>query len=74
MAGDHGVLKVDPAIERWAEMRANQYKHFAWSRRSTRLGLFFGVFVPVGLAWLAFKTNNKWDFAAAQTKEDMKRK
>ncbi|RUS34873.1 hypothetical protein BC938DRAFT_478124 [Jimgerdemannia flammicorona] len=70
MAGDHNLLKVDPAIERWALMRENTYKHFTWSPRNT-----------LGLTWLAFKTDvrssisvNVWNFAGAQTKEDLKRK
>ncbi|RUP52259.1 hypothetical protein BC936DRAFT_149828 [Jimgerdemannia flammicorona] len=57
MAGDHNLLKVDPAIERWALMRENTYKHFTWSPRNTRIVFFLGIVIPVGLTWLAFKTD-----------------
>ncbi|KAI9473400.1 MAG: hypothetical protein EXX96DRAFT_487982 [Benjaminiella poitrasii] len=64
-------LKVDPAIERWATLRENTHLYFAWNKRTTRRTLLWGVVVPVGLTILAYSTDRKWSFAAAQTSEDL---
>lgn len=57
MTGDHHYLKTDPAIERWSEMRQNQHKYFAWNARNARLTIVWGLLVPIGLTWLAFRTD-----------------
>lgn len=50
-------LKVDPAIERWANLRENTHLYFKWNKRNTRRTLFWGVAVPVGLTVLAYATD-----------------
>ncbi|KAI8983818.1 hypothetical protein BDB01DRAFT_843145 [Pilobolus umbonatus] len=64
-------LKIDPALERWAAMRENTHLHFKWNSSNVRKSLFWGIAIPVGLTLLAFKTDRKWNFAGAQTKEDL---
>ncbi|GAB5592157.1 hypothetical protein Unana1_07057 [Umbelopsis nana] len=71
MAGDHNLLKVDPAIERWAHLRENTHLYFAWNKRNTRAAMLWMVAVPVGLTYLAYKTDRKWDFAGAQSKDEL---
>lgn len=51
----HGI-KIDPAIERWAHLRENTHLYFAWNKRTTRRSLFWLAAVPVGLTYLAYKT------------------
>ncbi|KAI7897752.1 uncharacterized protein BX663DRAFT_444471 [Cokeromyces recurvatus] len=64
-------LKVDPAIERWAHLRENTHLYFGWNKRTTRQTLLWCLAVPVGLTILAYSTDRKWNFAAAQTSEDL---
>ncbi|CEI91229.1 hypothetical protein G6F70_002447 [Rhizopus microsporus] len=64
-------IKIDPAIERWAHVRENTHLYFKFNQRNTRKSLIWGVAVPIALTILAYKTDRKWDFAAAQTKEDL---
>ncbi|ORZ20722.1 hypothetical protein BCR42DRAFT_370620 [Absidia repens] len=66
-----GGLRPDPAIERWAHLRENTHLYFKWNKRNTRRTLFWGVAIPVGLTILAYATDRKWNFAAAQTNEDI---
>ncbi|KAG0178442.1 hypothetical protein DFQ28_004448 [Apophysomyces sp. BC1034] len=66
-----GGLKIDPSIERWAHVRENTHLYFNWSKKTTRSTLLWFVAVPVGLTYLAFKTDRKWNFTAAQTKEQL---
>ncbi|CAO3652667.1 unnamed protein product [Cunninghamella echinulata] len=66
-----GGLKADPAIEQWASLRENTHLYFAWNKRNTRRSLFWGVVIPIGLTALAYATDRKWNFSAAQTKEDL---
>ncbi|KAL1921045.1 uncharacterized protein VTP21DRAFT_11680 [Calcarisporiella thermophila] len=60
MAGDHGHLKIDPSIEKWAAMRENTHLHFRWTPKTVRSAFIWAAVVPVGLTWLAFKSNNMW--------------
>jgi len=62
MAGDHGALKHDPAIERWAAMRDDVYRHFRFTRRNTPKVVFWGLAVPAGVIYLAFLQDAKWDW------------
>ncbi|KAL9542797.1 hypothetical protein MBANPS3_008434 [Mucor bainieri] len=64
-------LKIDPAIERWAHLRENTHLYFKWNQRNVRRSLFWGVAIPVGLTILSYGTDRKWDFAAAQTAQDL---
>ncbi|KAI9361743.1 hypothetical protein BD770DRAFT_360343 [Pilaira anomala] len=64
-------LKIDPAIERWAHLRENTHLYFAWNKRNARRSLFWGIAIPVGLTLISYGTDRKWNFAAAQTKEDL---
>lgn len=60
MAGDHNLLKVDPAIERWAHLRENTHLYFGWNKRNVRAAALWMVAVPVGLTILAYKTDVSW--------------
>ncbi|GAA5810333.1 hypothetical protein MFLAVUS_003754 [Mucor flavus] len=64
-------LKIDPAIERWAHLRENTHLYFAWNKRTARRSLFWGIAIPIGLTIMSYSTDRKWNFAAAQTKEDL---
>ncbi|KAI7866536.1 hypothetical protein BDF14DRAFT_1728209 [Spinellus fusiger] len=64
-------IKHDPALERWAHLRENTHLYFRWNKSNVKKTLFWGIVVPVGLTILAYKTDRKWDFTSAQTKEDI---
>ncbi|OZJ04069.1 hypothetical protein BZG36_04661 [Bifiguratus adelaidae] len=71
MAGDDHLLRVDPEIEKWAHMRENTHKYFGWSRKTVRLTMAWAVAVPVALTYLAYKTDDRWNFTAGQTKAEI---
>ncbi|CCJ30788.1 unnamed protein product [Pneumocystis jirovecii] len=62
MAGDKHVLKIDPAIERYAEMRSSQYMYFRWTPKTVTKSIVLGVVVPLFIGYFAFATEGKWDF------------
>ncbi|KAI8143709.1 hypothetical protein BJV82DRAFT_668156 [Fennellomyces sp. T-0311] len=64
-------IKLDPAIERWAHLRENTHLYFGWNKRNTRRSIVWLAVVPIGLTALAYATQNKWNFAASQTKAEM---
>ena len=46
-------LQKDNAIEKWASMRENTYKHFHFTPRIVRFSLIWLFLVPVGLCTFA---------------------
>ncbi|KAK8861329.1 hypothetical protein IAR55_002148 [Kwoniella newhampshirensis] len=69
MAGGHGgfePVKLDPAIERWSQMRENVYQHFKFTRRATRQVITLGFLVPAFIAGIAVSFDNKYDWAGKQ--------
>ncbi|KAI9594559.1 hypothetical protein BDF19DRAFT_396087 [Syncephalis fuscata] len=59
MAGDQNITR-DPALERWAAMRENSDAYFRWNRRNVRLGVIFGVAVPLAIYGLTTYTTNRY--------------
>ncbi|KAG4306593.1 hypothetical protein PORY_000581 [Pneumocystis oryctolagi] len=56
------VLKVDPAIEQYAEMRSLQYMYFRWTPKTVTKTVILGLVVPLFVGYLAFATEGKWSF------------
>lgn len=44
---------VDPAIERWVEMRHGLYKNFRWTGKSTRQTVMWGLVFPVAIYFIS---------------------
>ncbi|WVQ73896.1 hypothetical protein IAR50_003477 [Cryptococcus sp. DSM 104548] len=69
MAGGHGhfqSVKIDPAIERWSQMRENVYQHFKFTPRKTAQVLTWAVAVPALIASIAMASDQKYDWAGKQ--------
>ncbi|KAG5440661.1 hypothetical protein PCK2_000249 [Pneumocystis canis] len=62
MLNHKNVLKIDPAIERYAEMRRSQYLYFKWTPRIVAKVLTFGIIIPLFINYIGFSTEGKWDF------------
>ncbi|KAG4301816.1 hypothetical protein PCANB_002077 [Pneumocystis canis] len=62
MIKNKNVLKVDPAIERYAEMRRSQYLYFKWTPKTVTKVFTLGVIIPLFISYIAFSTEGKWDF------------
>lgn len=54
-------LQKDDAIEKWASMRENTYKHFHYTPKIVRFSLIWLVLVPAGLFTLANWERRKRD-------------
>ncbi|KZV80722.1 hypothetical protein EXIGLDRAFT_406555 [Exidia glandulosa HHB12029] len=61
MAGGHGQ-KTDPAIERWAYMRENVYKHFQFTPTAVKRVVALGIVVPTLCYMIAADQSYKWDW------------
>ncbi|KAJ1310136.1 hypothetical protein OPQ81_006881 [Rhizoctonia solani] len=71
MAGDHGTLKIDPAIERWGAMRDNLWKGFRMTPYAApRVTLWLGV-VPLALGALATVLDTKIQWAGKRKGESL---
>ncbi|WVF66705.1 hypothetical protein IAT40_001447 [Kwoniella sp. CBS 6097] len=69
MAGGHGgfePVKLDPAIERWSQMRENVFQHFKFTKKTTRQVFTWGLVVPATIALIAVTFDNKYDWAGKQ--------
>ncbi|KAG8941774.1 hypothetical protein FRC04_004091 [Tulasnella sp. 424] len=73
MAGGHGALKTDPALERWNLMRENVYMHFKFTPSVTRKVLFWAGVVPVAAFYMAANQDYKWDWAGKTKNESLYR-
>ncbi|KAH9830927.1 uncharacterized protein C8Q71DRAFT_783783 [Rhodofomes roseus] len=62
MAG-HGYTKLDPAIERWNQMRETVYQRFRFTPRSTMQVLVGLVFFPGAIYWLSTNQDQKWSWS-----------
>ncbi|SCZ98374.1 BZ3500_MvSof-1268-A1-R1_Chr7-1g09115 [Microbotryum saponariae] len=73
--GGHGYqpVKIDPAVESWAYMRENVWRHFRFTNRTTRLSLIWGVLVPVAVYAVALRTDLKWDVIGAKKDDPIAR-
>ncbi|TRM56617.1 hypothetical protein BD626DRAFT_518733 [Schizophyllum amplum] len=49
MAGHGGVLKTDPAIERFNVLRENSHTRFRWTRHSIKTAMVGVIAVPVAI-------------------------
>ncbi|KAG9013020.1 hypothetical protein FRB94_004413 [Tulasnella sp. JGI-2019a] len=73
MAGDHGALKPDPALERWNLMREDVYKHFKFTPSVTRKVILWAAIVPVTAWAIASQQDYKWDWAGKGKTESLYR-
>ncbi|KAJ1927472.1 hypothetical protein IWQ60_002895 [Tieghemiomyces parasiticus] len=65
------LLKHDPAIEKWVEMREAQHLNFRPTARNTRLGLLVYIAIPVIGYFVTAKTTNRWDFFLSREGEPL---
>ncbi|KAF8710414.1 Nadh ubiquinone oxidoreductase, partial [Rhizoctonia solani] len=71
MAGDHGTIKIDPAIERWGAMRDNLWKGFRMTPYAApRVILWLGA-VPLGLLALSGGLDTKIQWAGKRKGESL---
>ncbi|PAV24393.1 transmembrane [Pyrrhoderma noxium] len=71
MAGDHGVLKHDPAIERWNKMREDVYKNFRWTKATTRTAVLSMIVIPALTVYIAANQDTKWSWAGKRKGESL---
>jgi len=62
--GGHGYTKVDPAIERWNQMREDAYKKFRFTPRTTLFALWGFCIVPGTIFYLSTLTDSRWNWSA----------
>jgi len=72
MAG-HGYTKLDPAIERWNNMRENAYKHFRFTPRTTWQSLCGLVLIPGAIFYLASNQDMKWSWSGKLKNQSLAR-
>lgn len=71
MAGDHGTIKIDPAIERWGVMRDNLWRGFRMTPYATRkVVLWLGV-VPLSVGVLALTLDRKIEWRGKRKGESL---
>ncbi|KAF8610809.1 hypothetical protein BDV93DRAFT_550592 [Ceratobasidium sp. AG-I] len=74
MAGDHGGLKIDPAIERWGAMRDNLWRGFRMTPYAARkVTIWLGV-VPLSVGLMATFLDTKINWAGKRKGESLLRK
>ncbi|AFR99005.2 hypothetical protein J008_06999 [Cryptococcus neoformans] len=69
MAGGHGhfePVKLDPAIERWSQMRENVYQHFRFTPQKTRQVFTYALLLPALVAGISWAYDKKYDWAGKQ--------
>ncbi|KIJ37726.1 hypothetical protein M422DRAFT_259828 [Sphaerobolus stellatus SS14] len=71
--GAHHALKHDPAIDRWYQMRENQYLKFRWTKHAVRTGLVLMVGVPLGLYFVLGREDNRYSWTAARKGQSLLR-
>ncbi|CAJ0637725.1 2270_t:CDS:2 [Entrophospora sp. SA101] len=72
MAGDNNSLIKDPVFERWADYRTNPTPYFRWTNRTIKLSLIYCAAIPLGIYWLAIKSDSKIDITALNRKQSLK--
>ncbi|QRV86509.1 hypothetical protein RhiJN_28574 [Ceratobasidium sp. AG-Ba] len=71
MAGDHGTIKIDPAIERWGAMRDNLWRGFRMTPYATRkVAIWLGL-VPLSMGALALSLDRKVQWRATRKGESL---
>lgn len=68
-----GALKKDPAIERFAAMRAGTQEHFRVNRRSGPFLLLVVGLIPLGLGYLSYHTHGQVQLAGLRRGEPFMR-
>ncbi|KAG5634258.1 hypothetical protein H0H81_002689 [Sphagnurus paluster] len=61
MAGNP-LVKEDPAIERFNNMRERAYLNFRWTKKTTRTAIVGVIILPGMVYWLASKYQGKFDW------------
>jgi hypothetical protein len=59
-----GYTKIDPAIERWNQMREGAYKHFRFTPRTTLFALWGFCIVPGTILYVSALTDSRWNLSA----------
>ncbi|KAG8699790.1 hypothetical protein FRC09_006374 [Ceratobasidium sp. 395] len=73
MAGDHGTIKIDPAIERWGAMRDNLWQGFRMTPYAARkVAIWLGV-VPLSMGLIALTLDRKIEWKAKRKGESLLR-
>ncbi|KAG8714708.1 hypothetical protein FRC08_011537 [Ceratobasidium sp. 394] len=71
MAGDHRTIKIDPAIERWGEMRDNLWRGFRMNSYAARkVTLWLGI-VPLSMGIMALTLDRKIEWRAKRKGESL---
>ncbi|OCH95237.1 hypothetical protein OBBRIDRAFT_745853 [Obba rivulosa] len=71
--GGHGFVRIDPAIERWIQMRGDTYKHFRWTPRTTLIGIYGLILFPGLIYTIASTEYIKWDWVGKRKGESLLR-
>ncbi|GAA99929.1 uncharacterized protein L969DRAFT_102346 [Mixia osmundae IAM 14324] len=76
MAGGHGgydPIHRDPGLEAWTRMKNSVYTTFKFTPRTTKLTLFWGIFVPCLTYSMAVTNANVYDWAGKRRDEGLLR-
>jgi len=73
MGGSHHTVKIDPAIERWNQMREDVYKGFRFTPYTTRKVLTWAVVVPGIVGYIVYTNVYKWNWRGKLKGESLKR-
>ncbi|GAA6001283.1 uncharacterized protein JCM10292_006991 [Rhodotorula paludigena] len=75
MAGGSGYqpVKLDQGLEAWNYMRENIWRYFRFTQKTSRLSLFWGALVPIGVFAICQQQDLKWDVVAAKRDDPIAR-
>ncbi|KAJ3504868.1 hypothetical protein NLJ89_g7717 [Agrocybe chaxingu] len=62
----HGPVKIDPAIERFNNMRESAYLNFRWTNCTVRTAVLGFIVVPAAVFYLADRYNQRFNFTATR--------
>ncbi|KAK7693103.1 hypothetical protein QCA50_002669 [Cerrena zonata] len=66
-----GYMKKDPAIERWVQMKADVYKHFRWTSRTSSIAIAGMIAWPAAVYWLCNREDVKWSWRGKRKGESL---
>ncbi|KKY28677.1 putative nadh:ubiquinone oxidoreductase subunit [Phaeomoniella chlamydospora] len=64
MAGDHGGVRLDPALQSVYDLNKNRYKYFKWTPRTARVAFVYAGLIPASLAYVFYKFDGKHNMRA----------
>ncbi|KAF9264919.1 hypothetical protein L218DRAFT_1076351 [Marasmius fiardii PR-910] len=71
MAGAHGPLREDPAIEKFNTQREQHYLRFKWTPQNVRIVLWGGLIFPVAVYTVASVTDKRWKWWGTRKSEKL---